>query len=88
VPASAPPAAARTRRGVHGGDRRPAPALHPYHLAHGLLDHAQHLLRTGGAEGTAAATGEARAIAERLGCQPLLDRADAIQPASPRAAVS
>src|SRR5215467_14442649 len=47
----------------------------PYHLAHGLLDHAQHLLRTGDAEATnSAATG----IAQRLRCQPLLDRADTI----------
>ena len=37
----------------------------PYHLAHGLLDQA-----------AAAATGEAACIARRLGCQPLLDRAE------------
>ena len=56
----------------------------PYHLAHGLLDHAQHLLGTGDAEAAAAGTGEAREIAERLRCQPLLDRADSIQPAQLR----
>jgi class 3 adenylate cyclase/predicted ATPase len=50
-----------------------------YHLAHGLLDYAQHLLRTGDAETAAAAAGEARDIAERLRCQPLLDRAATIQ---------
>jgi hypothetical protein len=60
----------------------------PYHLAHGLLDHAAHLLRTGDDGAAAAATGEAVGIAERLGCQPLLDRAETIQPARPRTAAS
>jgi class 3 adenylate cyclase/predicted ATPase len=55
----------------------------PYHLAHGLLDHAQHLLHTDDAEAAATAAGEARSIAERLRCQPLLDRAATIQPARP-----
>jgi class 3 adenylate cyclase/tetratricopeptide (TPR) repeat protein len=50
----------------------------PYHLAHGLLDHAQHLSRRGDADATAAAAGEAREIAGRLRCQPLLDRAEVI----------
>ena len=60
----------------------------PYHLAHGLLDHAGHLLRTGDDEAAEAAIGEARSIAGRLGCQPLLDRADTTQPAAtPRATV-
>jgi hypothetical protein len=58
----------------------------PYHLAHGLLDHAQHLLRTGDDEAAGAAISESRSIAERLGCQPLLDRAGTIQPARPRTA--
>jgi hypothetical protein len=57
----------------------------PYHLAHGLLDHAEHLVRTGDDEAAEEAIAEARDIAGRLGCQPLLDRADAIQPATPRA---
>jgi hypothetical protein len=57
----------------------------PYHLAHGLLDHAQRLSRSGDAEAAAAATDEARAIARQLGCQPLLDRADAMEPAETRA---
>ena len=35
----------------------------PYHLAHGLLDHAQHLHRTGDDEAAEAATAEARDIA-------------------------
>ena len=56
----------------------------PYHLAHGLLDHAQHLLRRGDAQAAAQAIDEARAIARRLRCQPLLDRADALQPAQSR----
>jgi class 3 adenylate cyclase/tetratricopeptide (TPR) repeat protein len=58
----------------------------PYHLAHGLLDYAQHLSRLGDNDAAAAATAEARDIARRLSCQPLLDRADTIQPASPRTA--
>ena len=60
----------------------------PYHLAHGLLDHAEHLLRTGDDETAGTAIGEAREIAGRLHCQPLLDRAETIQPTRPRAAAS
>jgi class 3 adenylate cyclase/tetratricopeptide (TPR) repeat protein len=60
----------------------------PYHLAHGLLDHAAYLLRVGEDEAAAAATGEAAGIAERLGCQPLGDRVETIQPARPRTAAS
>jgi class 3 adenylate cyclase/predicted ATPase len=52
----------------------------PYHLAHGLLDHAEYLLRAGDAGGAAAAMEEARDIAGRLRCQPLLDRAAALTP--------
>ncbi len=51
----------------------------PYHLAHGLLDHADYLTRHGDAEGAALAIDEARAIGRRLGCRPLLARADAIE---------
>jgi hypothetical protein len=54
----------------------------PYHLAHGLLDHAGYLLR--GGDPDAAAIGEARDIAQRLGCQPLLDRAADLSPAEPQ----
>ena len=50
----------------------------PYHLAHGLLDYAEYLVGQGDAEAAGQATAEARGIAERLGCQPLLDRAGAI----------
>ncbi len=49
----------------------------PYHLAHGLLDHAEQLVRDGDPDAAAEAVREARAIGERLRCQPLLDRADA-----------
>jgi class 3 adenylate cyclase/tetratricopeptide (TPR) repeat protein len=52
----------------------------PYHLAHGLLDQAEYLLRAGDAEAAAAAITEARDIAGRLRCQPLLDRAAALTP--------
>jgi class 3 adenylate cyclase/tetratricopeptide (TPR) repeat protein len=53
----------------------------PYHLAHGLLDHAQYLVRLPDAEAAAAAVGEACDIARSLRCQPLLDRAATITPA-------
>jgi outer membrane PBP1 activator LpoA protein len=47
----------------------------PYHLAHGLLDHAQFLTRLHNAQAAETAIGEARDIARKLRCQPLLDRA-------------
>ena len=53
----------------------------PYHLAHGLLDHAGYLTRLGNTQAAAAAIGEARDIADNLRCQPLLDRAADITPA-------
>jgi class 3 adenylate cyclase/predicted ATPase len=53
----------------------------PYHLAHGLLDHAGYLARRGDTDAANAAIDEARAIASRLRCQPLLDRANALEPA-------
>jgi tetratricopeptide (TPR) repeat protein len=56
---------------------------HLYHLAHGLLDHAQHLQRSGGADAAAAAIEEARGIAGRLHCQPLLARAADMTPTEP-----
>ncbi len=56
----------------------------PYHLAHGLLDHAQYLLRQADADAAALATGEARTIGQRLRCPPLLDRADLIERAESR----
>jgi tetratricopeptide (TPR) repeat protein len=57
----------------------------PYHLAHGLLDHARYLSRRGDADAAAAEADEAREIARRLRCQPLLDRAAAAstEPAVP-----
>ena len=50
----------------------------PYHLAHGLLDHAEYLAGHGDTAAAALAIEEARDIARRLRCQPLLDRADAL----------
>ena len=47
----------------------------PYHLAHGLLDHAEHFARLHDAEAAEEAIGEARGVARNLRCQPLLDRA-------------
>jgi hypothetical protein len=76
----------------------------PYHLAHGLLDHAEYLTAAGSgvaagapanpgataasgsaanAETAAAAIAEARDIASRLRCQPLLDRAVGLTPRDP-----
>jgi tetratricopeptide (TPR) repeat protein len=56
----------------------------PYHLAHGLLDHAEHLTRLGEVDAATAAVAEACDIAHRLRCQPLLDRAAELAPARPR----
>ena len=55
----------------------------PYHLPHGLLDHAEYLTRSGDADVAALAVEEARDIGRRLRCQPLLDRADAVESAKP-----
>jgi len=60
----------------------------PYHLAHGLLDHAEHLSLRGDDQAAAAATSEAAEIAQRLGCQPLLDRAETTQSSRPHVAAS
>ena len=85
---------ARARLAAHDGDQAAAASFGsaisglrahstPYHLAHSLLDHAQHLtLHDPGA--AAAAIGEARDIAHRLRCQPLLDRAADATRAEPR----
>ena len=53
----------------------------PYHLAQGLLDHAEYQLQHPDAGAPGRAVAEARLIAGRLRCQPLADRADAIIPA-------
>jgi class 3 adenylate cyclase/tetratricopeptide (TPR) repeat protein len=90
----------------------------PYHLAHGLLDYAEYLIRQDTADTAAPAIGEtrdgeaststqatgeardgeasaaaravveARDIGRRLRCPPLLDRADAVQPARPDTATA
>src|SRR6516165_4641987 len=52
----------------------------PYHLAHGLLDRAADLTGLGDSEAAEAAIADARDIAARLRCQPLLDRSEIIQP--------
>jgi class 3 adenylate cyclase/predicted ATPase len=54
----------------------------PYHLAHGLLDQAEYLLSRGDGQAAAIAIEEARDIAGRLRCQPLLERADAVEHAN------
>jgi class 3 adenylate cyclase/predicted ATPase len=74
-------ALARARLAGPNGDQFPAAIAGvreqstPYHLAHGLLDYAAELARRGEAEAAAAAAEEATAIAGRLRCQTLLDRA-------------
>jgi class 3 adenylate cyclase/tetratricopeptide (TPR) repeat protein len=55
----------------------------PYHLAHGLLDYAEYLARSGDLEEAVAAIGEARGIGARLRCQPLSDRAQELIRAVP-----
>jgi len=72
------PAAAASFAAAVGGLRELST---PYHLAHGLLDYAKYLMRTGDAEGAAVAIKEARVIAGRLRCQPLLERIAGIAPA-------
>jgi hypothetical protein len=78
----------RARRAENDGDQTAATALPaaisslrelstPYHLAHGLLDHAEYLTRLHDSEAAEGAIAEACDIAGRLRCQPLLDRAAA-----------
>jgi hypothetical protein len=49
----------------------------PHLLAQGLLDHAEFLAAHADPAGAAAAADEARAIGERLGCRPVVARAEA-----------
>jgi class 3 adenylate cyclase/tetratricopeptide (TPR) repeat protein len=53
----------------------------PYHLAHGLLDHASYLVGRGDASSAEEVVTEARDVASQLRCQPLLDRAAETIPA-------
>ena len=75
----------RARLAAHDGDPAAAAAFAaaisglreqstPYHLAHGLLDHAQHSAAWATPMPPRLAIDEARDIARSLGCQPLLDR--------------
>jgi hypothetical protein len=86
---------ARARLAARGGDPAAGAAFAaaigrqrsestPYHLAHGLLDHAQHLQRETDDAAAAVAVAEARDIAARLRCGPLLDRIAALAPAEPK----
>jgi class 3 adenylate cyclase/predicted ATPase len=50
----------------------------PHLLAQGLLDHAQYLAAHGDPAGAAAAVDEARTIGQRLGCRPVIARAEAV----------
>jgi class 3 adenylate cyclase/tetratricopeptide (TPR) repeat protein len=84
----------RARLAAADGDPAGGPALAaainslrelstPYHLAHGLLDHAEYLMRQGDDGSAVTAVEEARVLANRLRCQPLLDRAADLAPAEP-----
>jgi tetratricopeptide (TPR) repeat protein len=55
----------------------------PYHLAHALLDQAEHLAATGDSPAAGVLIDEARTIATGLGAQPLLERANAVAGAAP-----
>jgi tetratricopeptide (TPR) repeat protein len=90
---------ARARLAASDGDQAAAAAFAaaiillrehgtPYHLAHALLDHAQYLRHHGDAGGAAVAIDDARDIGQRLRCQPLLNRAANLDPATPAASVS
>ncbi len=90
---------ARARLAADGSDPAAGPAFAaaisglrelstPYHLAHGLLDHAAHLTRLGDAQAAAAAIGEAVGIGARLGCQPLTYRAETALPTRLRSGAS
>ena len=87
-PAAASTAAAVTGQSVAASFAAAVTGLRergtPYHLAHGLLDYAEYLTREGAADAAAQPVVEARDIARRLRCQPLLDRADALQEAPSR----
>jgi hypothetical protein len=50
----------------------------PYHLAHGLLDHAEFLIGAGDEVAAEVAVAEATEVGERLGCPPLVERAEAL----------
>ncbi len=56
----------------------------PYHLAHGLLDHAGYLTEAGDGAAAAQAIDEARDIAQQLRCRPLLGRVEELARAKPR----
>jgi len=73
--AAGDPAAAASFASAVGGLRELST---PYHLAHGLLDHAAFMTCLGDASTATAAAKEARDIASTLRCQPLLDRASGI----------
>ena len=79
------------RRGEPGAGPALAAAINrqredstPYHLAHGLLDQSRYYLRHENADAAGDALAEARAIARQLSCVPLLERAAAIEPVTPR----
>jgi tetratricopeptide (TPR) repeat protein len=50
----------------------------PYHLAHGLLDYAEHLSTVDDRDGVRSFVAEARAIADPLRARPLIDRAERV----------
>src|SRR4051794_3194236 len=56
----------------------------PYHLAQGLLDYAEYLLRTSSSSRADALIAEGAAIADKLGARPVRERADSLRTASVR----
>jgi hypothetical protein len=84
-------------RGARGGASAAGPAFDDavaalrrhgsaYHLAHGLLDHATHLVATRDHERAAVLVDEAETIAERLRARPLRTRVEAVRGSLTRAA--
>ena len=56
----------------------------PYHLAQGLLDYAEYLLRTSSSSRAEALIAEGADIADKLGARPVRERADSLRTASVR----
>lgn len=54
----------------------------PYHVAHGLLDHAAYLRGEGDEQHAAGLVAEAREIGERLPCRLIVERARQLEPAA------
>jgi hypothetical protein len=87
------------RRHADSGDDGAGPAFesaiadlrragNPHNVAHGLLDYAAYLIRTGSTAEAMPLLDEAREIGTRLGAQPVLDRVDDLAGSAAGAAVA